>query len=572
MAKLKFTVKHRGKAENEKTYTIKDFTFPKNINGNYDPKLKFREEGLHSKNFFFDQRGPDNTTTPTTIYNYFLKRYNCRLQFPYLPLIITEKAGQFPMEVCTLVPNQQYKYKLDPAQTSSMIKFAVTRPKERLQSIQHGIGMLKWHEDNYLKHYGLKIDPSLSWTKARVLKNPEIQFNGSKINPLMSGRWDLRGKRFFRSNDESLKSWGVCIMENCTQVPVVENFMKVFIQTYVGHGGRVEARNPLIYMHDRGQPDLGVMANNFRQAVGTKFNLLPQILLFVMGRRDSWQYERLKKNMECRFGVVSQMMNVAHVQKAAPQYCSNVCMKLNAKLGGTTSKVAGPENFLFPAKTLIIGADVSHASPGSPQASMAAMTMSMDKECSRFAAAVQTNGHRVEMITERNIKDMMMPLMDHWIRNVNGGNGGPSHIFYFRDGVSEAQYPHVLDQEVKHMQKAMRDKYGGVADQVKWIVTICSKRHHVRFFPKEGDRQAADRNNNAHPGTIVERDVTHPFEYDFYLCAHSAIQGTARPVHYHVIKDDANFPPTVFQKMVYEMSYQYMRSTTPVSLSKFFLS
>lgn len=27
--------------------------------------------------------------------------------------------------------------------------------------------------------------------------------------------------------------------------------------------------------------------------------------------------------------------------------------------------------------------------------------------------------------------------------------------------------------------------------------------------------QSSDRNGNALPGTLVERDVTHPFEYDF---------------------------------------------------------
>jgi Argonaute linker 2 domain len=43
-----------------------------------------------------------------------------------------------------------------------MIKFAVTRPKERLESIRHGVGMLKWHEDIYLDHFGLKIDPNMT--------------------------------------------------------------------------------------------------------------------------------------------------------------------------------------------------------------------------------------------------------------------------------------------------------------------------------------------------------------------------------------------------------------------------
>jgi eukaryotic translation initiation factor 2C len=47
-------------------------------------------------------------------------------------------------------------------------------------------------------------------------------------------------------------------------------------------------------------------------------------------------------------------MNIAHVQKAQPQYCSNVCMKVNAKLGGTTSKVASAKPF-FSRPTMIIG-------------------------------------------------------------------------------------------------------------------------------------------------------------------------------------------------------------------------
>lgn len=43
-----------------------------------------------------------------------------------------------------------------------MIKFAVTRPKERLQAINHGISMLKWNLDPYLAHYGMKVDPNMT--------------------------------------------------------------------------------------------------------------------------------------------------------------------------------------------------------------------------------------------------------------------------------------------------------------------------------------------------------------------------------------------------------------------------
>lgn len=109
---------------------------------------------------------------------------------------------------------------------------------------------------------------------------------------------------------------------------------------------------------------------------------------------------------------------------------------------------AGP----FSCPTLIIGADVSHAAPGSNGASFAAITMSMDRIAARYAAAVETNGIRVEIIATRNMEDMLKPLVQNWMETVGGGRL-PDHVFYFRDGVSEGQYQNVLTQEVKDIKR-----------------------------------------------------------------------------------------------------------------------
>lgn len=142
-------------------------------------------------------------------------------------------------------------------------------------------------------------------------------------------------------------------------------------------------------------------------------------------------------------------------------------MKVNAKLGGTTCRVADakPPKPFFPRPTMVIGADVSHASPGSVQASMAALTMSMDTFACRYAAAVQTNGSRVEMITKENIKSMMVPLFRQWVQRVGKGQG-PAHIYYFRDGVSEGQFEHVLNQEVAQMKEVLKESFGPPAAAV----------------------------------------------------------------------------------------------------------
>lgn len=213
---------------------------------------------------------------------------------------------------------------------------------------------------------------------------------------------------------------------------------------------------------------------------------------------------------------------------------------------------------------MILGADVSHGAPGSTQASMAAITMSLDQTCSRYAAAVQTNGHRVEMIATSTFEESLKPLVQHWMQTVGGGRL-PQHVYYFRDGVSEGQYGPLLYNEVADIKRVMGSFKNNATDaEPKFTVVVCEKRHHIRFFPTAGP--AADKNFNPVPGMIVDHDVTHPFENDVYLCSHAAIQGTARPTHYHMLMDEMKVPVDEFQALLYEHCYQYQRATTPVSL------
>lgn len=96
---------------------------------------------------------------------------------------------------------------------------------------------------------------------------------------------------------------------------------------------------------------------------------------------------------------------------------------------------------------------------------MAALTMSMDQLACRYAAGVQTNGYRVEMLTEANIQQLFVGMFTKWMTKVGGG-GGPQHIYYFRDGVSEGQYQQVLDYEVAVMKRLLVEKFGAPAAAV----------------------------------------------------------------------------------------------------------
>jgi len=47
---------------------------------------------------------------------------------------------------------------------------------------------------------------------------------------------------------------------------------------------------------------------------------------------------------------------------------------------------------------------------------------------------------------------------------------------------------------------------------------IVKKRHHTRFFAYDGQFT-----NNIEPGTVIDQDITHPSQFDFYLCSQGAM-------------------------------------------------
>ncbi|TKA80235.1 hypothetical protein B0A55_04157 [Friedmanniomyces simplex] len=541
MRKLHVVAKHRGKD------TVDDYVID-----------RFVYKGARDHKF-------DKDGKMISVYDHFASTYNIRLQFPDLPLVKMTKGKMtvLPMEVLTIKPNERYAFKMDERQTSNMIKFAVTPPAERYKAVEHGLAMLDWDTDPVCKSFGVEVSKAKTMVDARLILAPKVQFGTGDAKPGTSGRWDLKGKKFLQPNTAPLKCWGVCVVPGRRggkpDRSIVQNFITEFCKIYKSHGGRVENATPEFTL--AAGDDVGQWVTMLWNQTGNKNNARPQLLLFILPDKDTTTYGRIKRSAECRYGVVSQCMQYAHVQKCQGQYISNVCMKINAKLGGSTARAIGTKSGgptgLFSVPTMVLGADVSHAAPGSQASSMAALTCSMDRLAIRYAAACQTNGYRVEMITTENINEMLKPMVQSWVQNVGGGKF-PSRIIYFRDGVSEGQYQHVLQQEVQDMKALLKTADPNL--NIPFVVIVGSKRHHVRFFPEKGDR-----NGNPLPGTLVETGVTHPFENDFYLCGHAAIKGTARPMHYHVLLNEVNMSNEELQTMIYEHSYQYIRATTPVS-------
>lgn len=97
----------------------------------------------------------------------------------------------------------------------------------------------------------------------------------------------------------------------------------------------------------------------------------------------------------------------------------------------------------------------------------------------------------------------------------------PTRIVLYRDGVSEGQFLNVLQHELRAMREACMMLERGYQPGITFIAV--QKRHHTRLFAVDKKDQVG-KAFNIPPGTTVDVGITHPTEFDFYLCSHAGIQ------------------------------------------------
>jgi len=260
---------------------------------------------------------------------------------------------------------------------------------------------------------------------------------------------------------------------------------------------------------------------------------------------------------------------------------ANVALKFNLKLGGVNQKIDDAKlGIISEGKTMVIGIDVTHPSPGSADnaPSVAGMVGSIDRHLGQWPAELHVQSTaRKESVD--SLTTMLKTRLNLW--GTKGGNKQlPENILIYRDGVSEGQYEMVLKEELPLLRKACEEVYPA-PDLKKGLphmtIVVVGKRHHTRFYPTKGDNdKITDKTGNPINGTVVDRHVTEARNWDFFLQSHNALQGTARPAHYFTVLDEIftsrRLPPgfqnhaDVLEDLTHNMCYLFGRATKAVSI------
>ncbi|XP_028395375.1 protein argonaute-2-like [Dendronephthya gigantea] len=495
-----------------------------------------------------------------SVFDYFKTQYNITLKYPDLPCLkIGAKGNLLPMEVCNIMQGQRRQGKLTADQTREMIRHTAIPAPRRQQEIQRVIREAKYDQDPYCRDFGIKVGTEMVAVQGRVLEPPLLNY-GPASQPTREkpkdGAWNMQNKAMFEPKE--LKEWALVSYENPQffDERAIDNFINRLVMAGKEKHLLIHP-SPCQKLIKRGYDGIGYL---FGQLHKDYPNL--QLIVVVFPGRGSTDeyYEEVKHYGDVEYGIRTQCVKSKNAKKADMQTMANICLKINAKLGGTTAVIdKGIRSPILKRPVIIFGADVTHPSPrDSTTPSIAAVVASMDSHPNLYSAEVRIQKHRLEIIAE--LKEMVVILLKKFRASTKVA---PEKIIFYRDGVSEGQFRDVLIHELQAFQQACRELHRDYKPQITFIVV--QKRHHARFFA-EDTRDQRGKSKNVPAGTVVDTQVCHPYEFDWYLCSHAGIQGTSKPAHYHVLYDDSNFKSDDLQILTNQLCHTYVRCARSVSI------
>ncbi|CAH0750232.1 unnamed protein product [Diatraea saccharalis] len=480
-----------------------------------------------------------------TVAEYFIRIKGARLQYPDQNCVWVgprEKTIYYPMELLEVAYGQAQNKQLNERQLSTMVRQAATPPDDRKRKIEEVIRNMNYSRNPTFAKFGLKISNEFYPVNAKILKPPTLEVGRGQTLEPRKGAW--QANQVYRP--EALQSWGFLAIEcdpNCDFNRVIDMMMKM---------GRQMGMNV-------SPPALTHYNVNIRDLQNVLFSALEKnvkFLFIIVSARGRDYYHRVKQLAERDVGILTQCIREqTAATRMNPQTAKNILLKVNSKLMGINQALDGRcmPKCLRDGGVMVVGADVTHPSPDQTSIpSIAAVTASIDPKCFMYNIELSIQTPKKEMIVE--FEEMMV---DHLKVYRQHQKALPKKIFVFRDGVSEGQFAQVMNSELQAVHNAYKTMAGPNA-KPEVLFLLVQKRHHTRLFlPNSPD--------NVDPGTVVDTNIVHASELDFYLVSHQAIKGTARPTRYHAVCNDGCIPHDEVEQLTYYLCHLYSRCMRAVS-------
>eukprot|EP00198_Chlamydomonas_reinhardtii_P005504 XP_001694840.1 argonaute-like protein [Chlamydomonas reinhardtii] len=523
-----------------------------------------------------------------SVQTYFKERYGVSLQHPDLPCVLDKKGGALPIELLTVVKYQKRMSRLDARQKADYIRTAALKPADRMRAMREALTrQLGSVRGQVARAFGLapfNDMPDFLKVPAQLLPGPLLQVAKQQaVEPGNKGEWAGGGVAVA---PEWRSGAVLCYLSQSEgQAPLSGLLAALSKALSASSASALPPNIPVIWASlpkpgmspDKAAADAEFWLNRAAAKAQEQYKRQAQMVMVVLPDRGGvGLYDAIKAAGDGKLGVATQCVNPAKAGLVGPKassgpsfsYAAQLALSVNAKLGGATTRPAGRPNgelALALPRTRRTRVQVSAG------VEYAAVVGSADSHAVdyRVQLSAQVAGNRDIVVSMReSVRRLLLQYGLPQGGAVAAGGPRPSSelpevVLMYRDGLSESQFDRALAEEFTAIVQACAD-VGGPSYRPRICFVVVQKSHNTRFFPTSAE--STHKSGNVLPGTAVDRGVTDPHAFDFFLNSHAGIQGTNRAPRYTVLVDEVGFTAEALQLLTHTLCHTYPACTRALSL------
>ena len=264
----------------------------------------------------------------------------------------------------------------------------------------------------------------------------------------------------------------------------------------------------------------------------------PPIILLILSTRAKRLGDFARSTCDISHGMPIIELTDEWLAEADFERYVKVGLRMNLTLGGENHIVSASDlDFLANDKTMVVGINVLFAKSGSQEFSntVAGLVASSDSRFAQWPAEISVQRGKDPLI--HNIDEMLGSRIRYWAQKHD--HTLPQNVVIYRSMVSGDNYGPWVNEElplIKNACRASKLTRHAKGHLPRITVVLVDENCDARFYPTADTEGHSSGSPLA--GTVVDRGISDPRQWDFFLQSHNPTQGPNQPTRYFVIFDE----------------------------------
>ncbi|CAB3372122.1 Hypothetical predicted protein [Cloeon dipterum] len=516
---------------------------------------------------------------------------NCTQEDLMLHVGPVKKNLYFRLADCTIAPNQANFKILDTEVSKKMVQCASLRPKLLYEDITKLLTIEVGKER--LGPFGFKISEKMESIDMRKLPPPTLMYTNREDREARidnKGKWTIGNSYDFKTAGKSVKhalivqivdeKWSR--MKNKPNRKDLEHFAlkflgesnrwKIGIDKYYISDESINAGSTLQWL---AALEAEIILKSQEVQTGKKFDMI-----IAITPKSKEIHACVKRVLEVEFNILTQCIiwdtfDKIRFSNGAGAIMNNMMLKFNAKLNGVNHVLREnkSEACLPAAKILVMGAAIGSPIRESKVSkvphSIATVTCNIDQDLFRYST--QWRLQKSESGEILDLKTMVKWHLENYKTPSSSGNReNLRYIIFYRDcseAVVNEKVERVYKSELRAIEEAVKE-FPGLDGKISIVYVLVQRPNHTKFFQNVKISGSDVKDTNVMPGVIVDRKITHPSYYNFFLLSHSGSQGTMKPTEYTIMSQspEEKTENGRLAQLTYSLCFMYSRCTQSIPI------